>query len=204
MIDWDIVLKIAVPMATLVLGIVFKEAIERRASIQYYVGTLADFMVRSRQADTASASVIQGIGTEATSPPVASDFGVYTHALVIVNGGRAPARNVRIGHVAFLQNYHVSPKLDYSIEPVKDSGDDIVFPILRPKEQVTVSYLYFEPVTPDQIHTYVKSDEGLAKNIAMLPVRRFPKWLNMLILAAMSTGIVAWIYLIVILVVCWL
>lgn len=156
MIDWDIVLKIGLPLTALIVGAILKEVMERRASIQYYVGTLADFKFRGAPPDATSVSVEHRADADAVSTSVSQDFPVYTHALVIVNGGRAPAMNVRIGHLVLPQHYHVSPSLNFSIESVKDSGDDIVFPILRPKEQVTVSYLYFQALTPSQIHSYLK------------------------------------------------
>ena len=51
-----------------------------------------------------------------------------------------------------------------------------MFPRVVPGEQITLSYLYFPPITWNLVNNYVKSDEGMATVITVLPARQFPKW----------------------------
>ena len=67
-------------------------------------------------------------------------------------------------------------------------GQEILFPSLVPNEQITVSYLYLPPVTWDQINLGVKSDEGFAKVIRVIPMRLYPKWLNKLAAVFLLAG----------------
>jgi hypothetical protein len=50
---------------------------------------------------------------------------------------------------------------------------DIVIPKLIPGEQVTISYLYFPPMTFDQVNDGIKCDQGFAQAIPVLPRRYF-------------------------------
>jgi len=197
--DWDLLLRILIPFGTLALGVFLRDRFERRPSVVYYLGTVSDFLIRNDGRRTSSTGEQDDPETE-SSQPFAKDIGVYTHSVVISNKGRASANNVRLGHVVLPEHYFVFPKVEYKMSDVKDSGCDIVFPILRPTETVTVSYLYFQPVRAEQIHTYVKSDEGLARGISVFQTRLYPKWVNISLGIAIISGVVSWVYLIVILV----
>jgi hypothetical protein len=52
---------------------------------------------------------------------------------------------------------------------------DIVIPKLISGEQVTISYLYFPPMTFDQVNDGIKCDQGFAP---VLPRRIYPFWLR--------------------------
>ena len=67
-------------------------------------------------------------------------------------------------------NITVYPPVQYSIERNPEGAGEIVFPVLVPKEQVTISYLYFPPLLWNQINVNTKSDEGFAKIINVIPM----------------------------------
>ena len=79
-------------------------------------------------------------------------------------------------------------------------GQEIVFPSLVPNEQITVNYLYFPPVIWDQINLGVKSDEGFAKAIRVIPMRLYPKWLNKLAAVFVLAGAISVLYAFLVLV----
>lgn len=120
---------------------------------------------------------------------------VHTHAVVVRNAGKMTAHNVRLGHNILPPNFSVFPAIRHRVHTFRGGGSEIVFPTLVPEEQVTTTYLYFPPVTWNQINTYVRSDEGLARFINVLPTPQAPFWLLRTGWALLFLGTVAGIYL---------
>jgi hypothetical protein len=75
-----------------------------------------------------------------------------------------------------LPNYNVIPNTRHEIYSIPGGGKEIFLPILVPSEQITLSYLYFPPTTYTDINIYVKSDEGFAQEIKVIPAPSFPSW----------------------------
>jgi hypothetical protein len=173
-VDWDIVIKIIVPLGTLVLGKYLDRWLSKRPKLISYLGHSSAFIVRS-------------------TPPV----NVHTHAIVVRNAGRATANQVRIGHYILPDNIQLYPSIPYTVERAQDGAAEIVIPKLVPDEQVTISYLYFPPLLWSQIHAYIKSDEGYAKILNVLPTPQLPKWTVRTIWAFIFIGVVSVIYLVI-------
>jgi hypothetical protein len=76
--------------------------------------------------------------------------------MIIRNAGKLAAHNVRVPHNGKLAaaNIHVSvlPQNHYEVRSLPTGGEELLFPILPPKETLTISYLYFPPVQWNQIH----------------------------------------------------
>jgi len=145
--DIEIIAKIASPIITLLLGAVIKHYTERRSKLVSFLGHISSFKLRD----------------EKQTP-------VYTHSIVVRNAGRKSATNVRIGHNFLPPNIQVSPSVKYTIEENPEGGAEIIFPIMVPKEQITISYLYFPPVTWNQVNAYTKSDDGFANILNVIPM----------------------------------
>jgi hypothetical protein len=146
MLDTDTIAKLAAPFITLIGGALIKHFTETRSRIVSFIGHISSFTLQSEQ-----------------------KMAVFTHSIVVRNTGKKTAKNVRLGHNEFPQNITVFPPIQYSIESNPEGKTEIVIPTLVPKEQVTISYLYFPPVTVDQINSYTKSDDGYAKIINAIP-----------------------------------
>lgn len=146
-LDSETIAKIAAPVLSGILGILIKHYLEARSKIVSFIGH-------------ASAFTIQG-----EHPAV-----IHTHAVVVRNTGRKAATNVRLSHAVLPINVTVYPPVQYTIERNPEGAGEIVFPSLVPKEQVTVSYLYFPPLLWSQINVSTKSDEGFAKIISVIPI----------------------------------
>lgn len=113
---------------------------------------------------------------------------IHTHAIVIRNAGRVAAKNVRVGHCVFPEaSVTVSPPTEYEKKEI-EGGTELIFPILVPQEQLTISYLYFPPVTMGHINTYVKSDEGYAKVLNVIPAPKLPAWLEVVLYILLFIG----------------
>lgn len=173
-VNWDMVIRIVVPLGTLVLGKYLDRWFSKRPRLIVYLGHTSAFNVRSQ-------------------PPV----NVHTHAIVVRNVGRETANEVRIGHNVLPENYQLYPAVPHTVERTEGGIAEIVIPRLVPDEQVTVSYLYFPPLLWSQIHVYTKSNEGYAKALNVLPTPQLAKWLVLLIWSLVFVGTVSIIYLIV-------
>ena len=67
-----------------------------------------------------------------------------------------------------------SRRIQHHVEDLPGGGREIVFPLLVPSQQVTITYVYFPPVTWQQINTTTRSDEGFAKIVTALPTPQSP------------------------------
>jgi len=121
---------------------------------------------------------------------------VFTHSVVVRNAGRLAARNVRLGHLNLPQNVRIEPQVEHTVSRNADGSGEIAIAVLVPKEQITVSYLYFPPLTWNQINTYTKSDDGFAKIINAIPTPQPPKvvaWLAWLLMFLGTSFSVYWL-----------
>jgi hypothetical protein len=66
---------------------------------------------------------------------------------------------------------------------------------LVPGEEITVSYLYFPPVTVAQVNAGIRSNEGFARQIPVLLQRVYPMWFNRMGVALMLIGLVSLVYI---------
>jgi hypothetical protein len=170
-IDWDLVVKIAVPLATLLLGKYLDQLLAKRPKLISYMGHASSFALQN--------------GTQ-----------VHTHAIVVRNAGRQTANNIRIGHY-YLPDYQIFPAVQHRVEQVPKGGPELIIEKLVPGEQVTLSYLYFPPTTWAQVNSYAKSDEGLAKILNVIPSPQLPAWQIRLLWSLVGLGILAATYVIV-------
>jgi hypothetical protein len=169
MIDVDLLLRIAGPLGTLILGKYLERWMAKRPRLVSYVGHVSAFIL-----------------TGDTNPTT-----VHTHAIVVLNTGRLKATNVRIGHYVIPRNYTLFPSVAHRLEERSDGTADIVIDVLVPGEQVTISYLYFPPQLFNQFHSYTKSDEGFAKILTVLPTPQYPRWILRTLKFLVYIGVIA-------------
>lgn len=150
--DIDLALKISSPLITVILGAVVKFYTES-SNVISYVGHVSVFSLQDENKTK-----------------------VFTHSIIVRNAGRKTANNIRLGHNILPENINIYPEIQYKIEATPSGSSEIVLNSLVPKEQVTISYLYFPPITWDKINTYTKSDDGLAKIIKVIPMPQPAKW----------------------------
>ncbi len=145
--DPEVIAKLAGPLLSLVVGAVIKHYTEARSRVVSFIGHVSAFTLQGEQNSV-----------------------IHTHSVVVRNAGRKAAHNVRLTHGVLPINITVYPPVQHTIERNPDGAGEIVFPVLVPKEQVTVSYLYFPPLLWNQINLNTKSDEGFAKIINVIPI----------------------------------
>lgn len=146
MVDLETIAKIASPVVTLIGGAVLKHYAEKSSKVLSYIGHVSSFTLQDEQKSS-----------------------VFTHSVIVRNAGRRSATNVRLGHHFLPVNLRIEPQINYRIEKNPEGAAEIVIQTLVPKEQVTISYLYFPPTTWHQINSYTKSDDGYAKIVNVIP-----------------------------------
>lgn len=175
-IDWPLLVSIVIPLLTLFLGAVLNRLVERRAKLTTYLGHASVFELHPNNGPAEL---------------------IHTHAIVITNVGGKAASNVRLTH-NHLPDFHIWPALPHTVEDIPGGSRDIVIPVLVPGQQITVSYMYFPPITWNLINGPVRSDEGLAKVLNMLPVRQFSKPVRFFIGYLMLAGTIATLYILIV------
>jgi hypothetical protein len=175
-IDSSIITKIIVGVVLIIASIFLKRLLERGARLIVYMSQVGEFHLQPQGA-------------------------VHTHAVVINNAGRLPAQNVHVPHRMLLNanNIHVStyPAIHYEIKPLKNNTEEIFFPTMPAKFQVTIFYLYFPPILFNQIHAPIYFDQGTAREIRVMPQQQFPRWVlfmlwGLVIIGAGTIG--AWLW----------
>lgn len=147
MIDFEAFSKIAGPVLSLVVAALIKHYSEARSKLVSFLGHASSFTLQGEQTSI-----------------------IHTHAIVVRNAGRKAATNVRLTHATLPMHITIYPPVQHSILRNQDGSGDILIPTLVPKEQITISYLYFPPLLWNQIHINTKSDEGFAKTLNVIPM----------------------------------
>lgn len=147
------------------IGAILKRYTEARSRVISFIGNVSAFTLQGEPSTT-----------------------IHTHSVVVRNAGRKAAQNVRLLHHLLPQNITVYPQIKHEVERNADGSGEIVFPVLVPKEQVTVSYLYFPPVLWSHINSSTKSNDGFAKIINVVPTPRPPKVVLGLVWLLMFVG----------------
>ncbi len=174
-IDWNLAANVTVPVATLLIGAWVERLFAERPKVISYLAHASAITVR---------------------PPNGTSFIVHTHTIVLRNGGRRPAVQLRVGHAHF-PNFSVYPDVAYEVVALPGGGKELVFPSLGPKEQVTISYLYYPPETWQNINTHVKSDEGPARFLTVLPTAQLSPWMLLAIRGVLLVGCATILYLLI-------
>jgi hypothetical protein len=140
-----------------------------------------------------------------TPQPPGQQLNVHTHSVVVRNGGRQAAHNVRVPHRVTLApqgnvNVSIWPNIAYTRTTLLGGGEEIQFDTLAPRQEVTISYLYMPPLTFTQIHSPITCDEMMAKQITVLPTYQLPRWARNMVAALLLLGTATAIYLVILLV----
>lgn len=171
-VDWHLVVDIAIPILTLFLGAWVKRWFEKRPNLVSYYGHVSAFKY---------------------TLPNGTQTDIYTHSVILRNAGRKAASNVRLSHYT-LPDFNIFPAVSHSVVPLVGTNKDIVLPTMVPGEQLTISYLYFPPLTYAGVNAGIKCDEGFARQIPVLVQRQYPTWFNVTVGVLMLTGIVTALY----------
>ena len=174
-IDWIIVSQIAVPLIICVVSIVLTKYFNEKEKLIAFYGHIASHALDS---------TIEG-------QPVTH---INTHALVLRNNGNKTATNIKITH-NHLPSFTIYPETNFIQNPLPNGGAELVIPRITPKQEYTISYLYFPPITYAQIRTSITSDTGLAKIVNVRLQVIFPNWVNVLIISSMLLGIITFVYI---------
>jgi hypothetical protein len=110
-------------------------------------------------------------------PPAQPPNPIGTFTLFLWNQGKAPAKDVYVGHF-WLPAFNVYPDIPRETIDTPGGGKAIRFPTVPPKVLISVSYLHFLAAPIAQIVSYVGSEEGAAQWIPVMLQRVWPNWFN--------------------------
>jgi hypothetical protein len=144
-------------IVALIVGYVLDRLTTRRADLVYYT------------------SHIQWITLPPPAPNAAPVGPIGTFTLFLWNAGKAPARDVHVGHY-LLPGNNVFPDIPRETVATPGGGQAIRFPLIPPKTVISISYLFFGVMSLDQIISYVGWEGGSAKKIPVLLQRVWPRW----------------------------
>lgn len=175
-IDWMLVATVGAPVLALFVGAALNRLLERRPKLIAYFAHTSAFRL-------AGPNPVQ----------------IHTHGIVIRNVGGRPAQDVRVRH-HLLPDFNVFPDTGHRVEDLPGGGREIVFPTIVPREQVSISYLYFPPVLFNQIHAGIRHSHGFAQEVTVLPTPQYPAWVLRLLRALVVLGTITMLYLMVVIV----
>ena len=173
-IDWSALFEIAKAVVLLFCGGLVTRFFERRAKLVAYFEHVSAFN---------------------HTPPEGQPIQVFSHSVILRNAGKETATNVRIHH-AVLPSFQIWPQIVHQVEQLTDGSKDIVIPKLVPKEQITISYLYFPPLTYDKTNAGIKCDQGFAQQIAVALQPKASKLTMFFVWSVLIIGAVTSLYLI--------
>ncbi|QKY02826.1 hypothetical protein G3257_11610 [Janthinobacterium lividum] len=146
-IDTDILSKIIAPVLTAAILAIIKFYLEGKSKLTTYYSHSSSFNLKD-----------------------INNTIINTHSIVLINTGKKTAKNVRVSHANLPININVFPHIEFEIKKNEQNGTaDLIFSTLVPKEQVTISYLYFPPLTWNNVNSTIKSDDGFAQQIQFIP-----------------------------------
>ncbi|MBY0111742.1 MAG: hypothetical protein K2Y21_02885 [Phycisphaerales bacterium] len=177
-IDWDSVSRVAIPFGTLVAGAAINRMIERRPKLLAYFGHISAHSVQPVQPDT-------------------DTIFVHTHSIVLRNAGRLAAKNIRIRYNAKPMHIDIFPQIAHSYEKMTDGSEDLCIPTLPPSFEISISHLYYNPLTWNQIHGSILSDDGPAKVLRTVHATPWPAWRTGLCGAFFLIGCITSLYVVV-------
>lgn len=119
---------------------------------------------------------------------------VFSHSVILRNSGNLTATNVRMNHRS-LPDFTIYPSVNHRTDTLPDGSVDIVIPNMVPKEQITISYLYFPPLTYDITNSGIKCDQGFAKQIKVLLQQEISGKTKYFILSVFILGLSTLFYL---------
>lgn len=200
-VNWPLVVQVGSPILALFAGALLNHLLERRERVIAHLGHISSFKLTQNEIPAATVqeaqegAVVASQTSELQTHPEETPTGswVYTHSVIVRNTGSKTATNIRLGH-NILPHVTINPDIDYSIRDLPGGGKEIVIPRLVPKKEVTVSYLYFPPITWDRINTYLETDNGPIKVVQVLLQIQPPKWLLRIIWVVLIIGLIGIAY----------
>ena len=170
-VEWNVVATLVAPVVALFVGAALDRYLLKRPKVVSYLGH------------------VSGITFNRGDSPIT----VNTHSVVIRNAGQSNAKFIRLGH-RVLPDFQIYPDIDYQVKELPGGGKEIVIPQLAAQRQVMITYLYFPPLTWDQVNSYSESDDGPVKIVNVLPTVQLPRWIRMALWVLTAYGTLAVLY----------
>ena len=122
-----------------------------------------------------------------------TSFNVSTSSIWVTNAGREPANEVEVTFNYPPQFFNVWPARNFEQIKAPDDRYTLKFANIAPKEFFQIELLGTAAVLPAVLN--FRSKEGVASNIMMIPMRVYPKAMNILFGLLVLVGATTLVYL---------
>jgi len=112
---------------------------------------------------------------------------IYNEQFFVSNAGRRPAVGVDIVLSHFPRNIAVNPPCDWTSKDVENGHCQVSIPYIAAGELVTSDCIYLNQRAA--VISAVRCSESVGKFVGFWTVRRFPQWVNFLLLFSMVLGV---------------
>ncbi len=147
-------------VVSLIVGLLLERLTRRRPDLIYYFSHVQ----------------VVKLNNPAPAAGQPAQVDIATISLFLWNQGKAPAREVHVGHNV-LPAHSVYPDIPREENPLPGGGGGVAmrFPIFPARTLVTITYLVAGPF-PQNFIQYVGSEDGAGKRIPVMLQRIWPKW----------------------------
>ena len=125
-------------------------------------------------------------------PPQSGIISVYVADYTIMNVGRLAAKNVEVVFNYAPGHYDRYPHLPVRERTLQDGRYILTIDMLNPKEQISISLLNVYTELPDL--TLVRCEGYGANAVRSVPMRIYPWWLNLGMVALIFVGLFSLLY----------
>jgi len=191
-LDADVLAKLAAPTIAAMITLAIKAYTSAKPKIVAWLGHISIFKL-----DAASRLQVVAVIPDGDAEARARHHSVHAHSLIVRNVGGKTANQVRVSHYMWPDHVSVHPPVNYTIERNPEGSADIIFPVLVPGEQVTLSYLYDPSLSFNLITAGLKSDEGMGRIVDAPTMHKPSIWRMAVVLTLAFVGLSLVIYWIV-------
>jgi hypothetical protein len=167
-----------------------------KIKIRYWLPHSFMFSIPNNQLNSAPSStqIITPDGSVLAPPAAPSNYWLLMQALTIQNFGRESAEWVEIAHRQKPDFFQLHPALNYT-ESTAPSGEHILrVNSLAPREFFTIQFLGFAQ-KPEL--AFIRSPAGHASLMPWVTVRKYPRWIYLLLQLVMIAGTAFCVYWII-------
>ena len=116
--------------------------------------------------------------------------------MVLRNSGKKEARDIEICHGFPVKDYDIYPSKEVRFKDYDKKDENLIMMIdnLVPGEMVTISHIQPRPYTIQFLYSYIKSKEGLAKQILVAYQQIFSKKIIFILRVVIIWGVFCFLY----------
>lgn len=121
-------------------------------------------------------------------PEAIPNLSLNTQGIIVKNNGRAAAKNIEIYFNYKPEHMEMWPVISRSFEILDDGRYVLKIPYLRRNEFFNIELIHTNNNVPHILN--VRAEEAKCKEVPIIPMQMFPKYINYLFLSLIFLGVV--------------